>query len=79
MFFSRSIFAVNDIDIGSYVDGNTPHMVADNVNDLITSFAQASNGLPECLKNNILKNNADKFHLVVSTNDRESMNLDDLK
>lgn len=29
---------VNDTDIASYANGNTPCMVTDNVNDLITSL-----------------------------------------
>ena len=69
-------FTVNDIDIASYVDGNTPYMIADNVNNLITFLEQASNGLLEWFKNNLLKSNADKCHLVFSTNDRVSMNAD---
>ena len=79
VFLADLLFTVNDIDISSYVDDNTPYMVADNVDDLITSLEQASNGLFESFKNNPLKSNADKFHLLVSTNDRVSMNVDGFK
>ena len=72
-------FAVNEIDIVSNADDNTPYMIADNVDDLITSLEQASNGLFEWFKSNLLKSNADKCHLLVSTNDRRSMNVDGLK
>ena len=54
-------------------------MIADNVDDLITSLEQASNGLFEWFKNNLLKSNADKCHLLVSTNDRVSVNVDGFK
>ena len=55
-------------------------MIADNVNDLITSLQQASNGLFEWFKSNFLKSNADKCHLLVSTNDRaSSTNVDGFK
>ena len=57
----------------------TPYMIADNVDDLITSLEQASNGLFEWFKNNLLKSNADKCHLLVSTNDRVSINVDGFK
>ena len=57
----------------------TPYMIADNVDDLITSLEQASNGLFEWFKNNLLKSNADKCHLLVSTNDRVSVNVDGFK
>ena len=51
-------------------------MIADNVDDLITSLEQASNRLFEWFKSNLLRSNADKCHLLVSTNDRVSMNVD---
>ena len=53
-------------------------MIADNV-DLTTYLEQASNGLFEWFKNNLLESNADKCHLLVSTNDRVSMNADGFK
>ena len=53
-------------------------MIADNV-DLITYLEQASNGFFEWFKNNFLESNADKCHLLVSANDRVSMNADGFK
>ena len=38
VFLADLFFTVNDIDTASYADGNTPYMIADNVNDLITSL-----------------------------------------
>ena len=79
IFLADLFFTVNDIDIASYADDNTPYMIADNVDDLITPLEQASNDLFEWSKNNLLKSNADKCHLLLSTNDRVSMNLDGFK
>ena len=58
VFLADLFFAVNDIDYNytddkSYADGNTPYMVADNVDDLITSLEQVSNNLFEWFKNNL--------------------------
>ena len=39
-FLTDLFFVVNDTDIASYANGNTPCMVTDNVNDLITSLEQ---------------------------------------
>ena len=39
-FLTDLFFVVNDTDIASYANGNTPFMVTDNVNDLITSLEQ---------------------------------------
>ena len=79
IFLTDLCFTVNDIDIASYADDNTPYMIADNVDDLITSLVQTSNGITECFKNNFLKSNADKCYLLISTNDRVSMNVDGFK
>ena len=54
-------------------------MIADNVDDLIISLEQASNCLFEQFKSNLLKSNADKFRLLVVTNDRVSVNVDGFK
>ena len=54
-------------------------MIADNVNDVIISLEQTSNGLSEWFKNNLLKSNADKCHFLVNTNGRVSMNVDGFK
>ena len=61
------------------MDNNTSYMIADNVNDLITSHEQAFNGLFEWFRNNLLKINAGKSHLLVGTNDRVSIYVDGCK
>ena len=71
--------AVTDIGIISYADDNTPWMIANNVDDLIISLEQAYNGLFELFENNLLKSNTNKCHLLVSTNDRVSMNVNEFK
>ena len=73
------LFTVSDIDIASYADDNTHYMIAENVDDLITSLEQASDSFFEWFKNNRLRSNADKYHLLVSANDRVSMNVDGFK
>ena len=72
-------FTVNDVSITSYADDNTSSMIADNVDDLITSFEQASSGFFEWFKNNLLRSNAGKCHLLVSTNGRVNMNVNGFK
>ena len=73
------LFTVSDIDIASYADDNTHYMIAENVDDLITSLEQASDSFFKWFKNNRLRSNADKYHLLVSANDRVSMNVDGFK
>ena len=47
VFLPDLFFTLNDIDIANYADDNTPYMISDKVDDLITSFEQASNDLFE--------------------------------
>ena len=58
---------VKDIDIASYADDNTP-FVAKNIRNVTASLEQVSDFLFNCFNSNRLKNNFDKFHVLVSTN-----------
>ena len=62
IFLADLFFVVNDSDIASYVNSNTPNVIADNMDDLITSLEQALNPLFEWLQNNLLKSNTETFH-----------------
>ena len=46
------------------------------MDDLITSLKQASTGLFKQFRTNLFKSNAEKRNLLVSTNERVSMNDD---
>ena len=59
-------FILNDVDIVSYADDNTPYVIADDINGVITSLEQTSKALFEWFENNLLKSNAEKCHLLVS-------------
>ena len=64
-FWEICFFVVNDIDIASNADDNTPYLVADNVHDLTKSLEQASNTLLELFQKNLMNSNAGKHHLLV--------------
>ena len=55
-------------DIASYADDITPYIVENNIDNDNTSLEQVSDALFYWLKNNRLKNNVDKCHVLVSTN-----------
>ena len=67
MHFSK-FFIIEDTDIASYADGNTPYVIADNIDGIIKSLEEASESLFKWLNYNLMKINADKCHLLVSTN-----------
>ena len=58
---------LKDIDVASYADDNTPFIVENNIDNVIASLEQVSDVLFNWFKNNRLKNNADKCHVLVST------------
>ena len=58
---------LKDIDIASYADDSGPFIVENKI-DVIASLQQVSDALFNWFKNNRLKNNVDKCHVLVSTN-----------
>ena len=68
IFLADLFFMVKDIDIASYADDSTPFIVENNTDNVIASLEQVSDALLNWLKNNVLKNNVDKCHVLVSTN-----------
>ena len=63
------------MDIASFADDNTPFTSANNIDDLIDSLEKASSSLFKWFKNNLFKDNPDKCHLLVSTNEKTKMNI----
>ena len=68
-------FILNDVDIASYADDNTPYVIADDVNGVIASLEKALKTLFKCFENNLLKSNADKCHLLVNSSDAISLRV----
>ena len=58
---------VKDIDIASYANDSTPFIVENNIDNVTASLEQVSDALFNWFKNNRLKNNVDKCHVLVST------------
>ena len=68
-------FILNNINIASYTDYNTPYVIADEINVVIASLDKPSKALFEWFKNKLLKNNADKCHLLVNSSDAVSIRV----
>ena len=67
IFLADFFLIHSDIDIENFADDNTLYLSAENVEDVIESFEQASVSLLRWFENNLLKGNADKCHFLVST------------
>ena len=61
-------FIVKNIDIASYADDNTPQISVNNINEIILSLEKTTNKLFKWFSDNVMKSNADKCHLLVTTN-----------
>ena len=66
IFLVDVFFVVGDIDIASYADDSTPFIVENNI-DTVIAYLEVSDALFNWFKNNLLKNNVDKCHVLVST------------
>ena len=68
IFLIGLFFIIEDTEIASYADDNTPRVIADNIDGIIKSLEEASELLFKWFKDNLIKINVDKCHLLVSTN-----------
>ena len=68
-------FIVNSTDIANYADGNTPYATANDIDSLIASLEEASKSLFTWFDNNLMKSNADKCHLLVSSNEKVTIKI----
>ena len=75
IFLADLFFILNDVDIASFADDNTPYVIADDINGVIKPLEQTSKALFEWFENNLLKSNADKRHLLVSSSDAVNLRV----
>ena len=66
-----------DLDIANYADDTTPYHCSDNTESVIEMLEIAATKLFHWFKDNNLKANADKCHLLLSTNESEQININD--
>ena len=68
MFLIGLFFIIEDTNIASYADDEAPYVIADNIDGVIKPLKEASENLFKWF-NSLMKINAEKCHLLVSTND----------
>ena len=56
----------DDCNIASYANGNTPSANSNNLDALINKLEGSTNNLFQWFRNNHIKGNADKCHLLVT-------------
>ena len=75
IFLTDLFFIANSMDIANYADDNTPYATANDIDSLIASLEEASKPLFTWFDNNLMKSNADKCHLLVSSNENVTIKI----
>ena len=75
IFLADLFFIVNSTDTANYADGNTPYATAYDIDSLIVLREEASKSLFTWFDNNFMKSNADKCHLLVSSNEKVTIKI----
>ena len=71
MFFEKY-----ECDIASYADDNTPHTCDSDLYTILSKLKNCTNSLFTWFKENHMKPNGDKCHLLVTTEKSVSINID---
>ena len=75
IFLADFFFLVNSTDIANYADDNTPYATAIDIDSLIASLEEVSKSLFIWFHNNLMRNNADKCYLLVSSNEKVTIKI----
>ena len=75
IFLIDLFFIVENIDIAGYADDNTLYIRAININEVIHCLEKATHTLFKSFSDSLMKSNADKCHLLVSTNDTVNIKI----
>ena len=76
LFLFDLFLFVEEVDIMSYADDNTPYVCSENIDVTLEKLEEVGKVLFEWFSNNFLKANENKCHLILSTNEPFSINID---
>ena len=77
-FLAEMFLIHSDICIANFANDNMPYLSAKNVEDVIESLDRASVSLFRWFEYNLLKGNANKCNLLVSTSQELSLNVNNV-
>ena len=75
IFFCVFFLFAPDIGIVNYADNNTPHATDKHLETVLKDLEQGSDTLLKWFTDNLLKANPEKYHLLVSTNEKRHLNV----
>lgn len=70
IFICDLFFVIPEVDFSSYADDNTPYVCKSNIGEVISSLENVATQLLDWFKDNEMKANPSKFHLLLSTNSK---------
>ena len=82
LYFARQFccdifFDIIECDIASYADDNAPYKFGFNLDNVISNLEKSTNSLLNWFRENHMKANADKCHLLVSSDERCTAKIED--
>ena len=70
-------FIADDFEIASYTEDNTPYISGKDIEEIKQSLEEASRDLAlKWFLDSLMKSNVDKCHLLVSTNNKVNIRID---
>ena len=72
-------YDINVCGIASYADDNTPYASSSNLDAVINKLGESTNSLFQWFRNDHMKANADKCHLLVTGNYEVSANINEFE
>ena len=75
IFISDYFLILNNIEIASYANDNTPYCSYKSFEDVITCLERTADDIFTWFNDNEMKTNADKCHLLLSTKEKLKANI----
>ena len=79
IFLCDLFLFVPDTGIANYADDNTPHTTNKHLETVLKDTEQESDSFLKWFTDNLLKENPEKYHLVVSTNEKRHLNVGEME
>ena len=79
IFLCGLFLFVPDIGIANYADDNTPHATNKHLETVLKDLEQGSDTLLKWFTDNLLKANQEKYHFLVSINEKRHLNVGEIE
>ena len=76
LLFGVPQLLIKDVDFASYADDNTPYVIGDNIDQVISALENAAASLFNWFSDNQMKANPNKCHLLINKDCKKHINID---